>query len=247
MITAARLGRPVSRREAHNMSMNRLADAHATDDHRDKLAGQVLIDDVDEYDEEELPASPPRTLGWILTIGGILGLIASFMLAVERIEMLQDPNYMPTCSIDSVLQCSTVMGSDQGELFGFPNPLIGLMAFPVVIVAGVLALSRVWLPSWFWRWLLVGATYGLAFVGWLISQSLYEIRALCPYCMVVWACVIPIFWRTLAFSLAGGHFGQAAARNGVARILERFWWAFTLATYAVVTTLVLTAFPYYFF
>ena len=230
--------------------MNRVADADPTEDDRYEPTTQVLADDpdnIEEYDESDLLESPPHTLGWILTIGGIVGLIASFMLTVERIAMLKDPNYMPTCSFDSVLQCSSVMASDQGSIFGFSNPLIGLAAFPVVIVAGVLALSRAWLPSWFFRWLLVGATYGLAFIAWLISQTLYEIRALCPYCMVVWAMVIPIFWRTLTYSLAGGHFGQAVAQNGFVRVLERFWWVFTLATYAVVATLVLTAFPYYFF
>ena len=29
---------------------------------------------------------------------------------------------------------------------------------------------------------------------WLIFNSLYRIGALCPYCMVVWAVTIPLFW-----------------------------------------------------
>jgi uncharacterized membrane protein len=250
MVTAAGRWGSFRGEGAHNIAMTRVADANATDNDRDEPDTQVLTDDVDdveEYDDEDLLESPPRTLGWILTIGGIVGFIASFMLAIERIAMLQDPNYLPTCSFDSVLQCSSVMASDQGSIFGFSNPLIGLAAFPLVIMAGVLALSRVSLPSWFWRWLLVGAAYGMVFVGWLISQTLYEIRALCPYCMVVWAMVIPIFWRTLTYTLSGGHFGSAIAQNGFVRVLERYWWVLTLATYAVVTTLVLTAFPYYFF
>lgn len=228
--------------------MSRLADAYPTEDDREE-PGVLAAEDLADYDEEDadLAQSPPRTLGWILVLGGIIGLLASFTLMVERVVMLQDPNYLPTCSIDSVLQCSSVMASDQGAIFGFPNPLIGVGAFPVVIVAGVLALSRAWVPSWFWRWLLVGATYGLVFVFWLMTQSLYEIRALCPYCMVVWACVIPIFWRTLGYTLAGGHFGPTVAASGLGRLLGRFWWVGALVTYAVVTTLVLAAFPYYFF
>jgi len=42
----------------------------------------------------------------------------------------------------------------------------------------------------------VGVTFGVLFVHWLMFQSLYEIGALCPYCMVVWAVMIPIFWYT---------------------------------------------------
>ncbi|WP_134322568.1 vitamin K epoxide reductase family protein [Cumulibacter soli] len=205
-------------------------------------------DDSDEYEElEEYDAPPPRSLGWILVVGGVLSFIASFILSAERVEMLKDPNYMPTCSINDVLKCSTVMGSSQGELFGFPNPFIGLAAFPIVILSGALALSSARVPSWFWRWLLVGSTYGIVLVGWLIFQSLYEIRALCPYCMVVWACVIPIFWRTLGFTLADGHFGPNVAAAGISRFLGRFWWLLTLISYAAVTTMVLIAFRYAFF
>lgn len=232
--------------EAHNVGMTRVSASSTDENDQDELYEHS--EDVSaEYEADELPQSPPRSLGWILTIGGIVGLIASFMLSIERIAMLQDPNYLPTCSIDSVLQCSSVMASDQGSIFGFSNPLIGLATFPVVILVGLLALSTAWLPSWIWRWLLVGAAYGMIFVGWLISQTLYEIRALCPYCMVVWAMVIPVFWHTLGYSLAGGHFGQSVAQSGIARILGRYWWVFTLVTYAAVTTMVLAAFPYYFF
>ncbi len=233
------------------LGMNRRA-VNATDEaDLDEYEADVVDDDpADVYEDDEIydeAPGAPRSLGLILTIGGILGFIGAFVLTIERIEMLLDSSYLPTCSIDSVLQCSTVMTSSQASVFGFPNPLIGVFAFPLVILTGVLVLARVALPSWYWLWFLVGTTYGLLFVGWLIPQSLYEIRALCPYCMVVWACVIPIFWRTLAYTLAGGHFGERVAGNALVRVIGRWWWVLTLVTYAVVLTLVLTAFPYYFF
>lgn len=39
-------------------------------------------------------------------------------------------------------------------------------------------------------------TLAFIFVHWLIVQSLYEIGALCPYCLVVWAVTAPLFWYT---------------------------------------------------
>jgi hypothetical protein len=39
---------------------------------------------------------------------------------------------------------------------------------------------------------------------WLWSQALYEIGALCIYCMVVWAMVIPLFVYTTARNLRAG-------------------------------------------
>ena len=44
------------------------------------------------------------------------------------------------------------------------------------------------------------------FVHWLIFQSLYRIHALCPYCMVVWAVTIPIFWYVTLHNL--NQFGR---------------------------------------
>ena len=72
------------------------------------------------------------------------------------------------------------------------NPMLGIAAFSVVIVTGVLAVAGVRLPRWYWAGLAGGTRLGAVFVHWLIYQSLYEIGALCPYCMVVWAAMIPI-------------------------------------------------------
>ena len=84
------------------------------------------------------------------------------------------------------------MITPQASAFGFPNPLIGIVAFTVVVVTGVLAVAKVRLPRWYWAGLAVGTLLGVVFVHWLIFQSLYRIGALCPYCMVVWAVTIPL-------------------------------------------------------
>ncbi|MCR3752344.1 vitamin K epoxide reductase family protein [Lentzea californiensis] len=137
-----------------------------------------------------------RIVAWVLAVGGFVGLVASFVLTIEKIALLKDPFYVPTCSINPVLSCGSIMKTAQAELFGFPNPLLGVAGFAVVTTLGVLLLAGVSLPSWVWIGLQVGVTFGVLFVHWLIVQSLYEIGALCPYCMVVWAVMIPIFWYT---------------------------------------------------
>ena len=79
-----------------------------------------------------------RPLGTGLVVGGAVGLGAAFALAVEGHRLLTDPEYVPTCSINPVLSCQSVMQSPQAELFGFPNPFLGLVGFTVVLVTGVL-------------------------------------------------------------------------------------------------------------
>ncbi len=49
-----------------------------------------------------------------------------------------------------------------------------------------------------WRGLAAGTAVGAGFVHWLVHQSLYDIGALCPYCLVVWAVTIPVaVWTVL--------------------------------------------------
>jgi uncharacterized membrane protein len=134
-----------------------------------------------------------RGLAWWLLTGGLIGLLAAFVLAVEKYALLADPAYVPTCSLNPVLSCGSIMASPQAEAFGFPNPLLGVAGFPVVAATGAALLAGARLAEWFWAALQLGVTAAVLFVHWLIAASLYRIGALCPYCMVVWAVTIPLF------------------------------------------------------
>lgn len=159
---------------------------------------------------ERAPADPlaaflTRTCGWVLALGGAIGTAAAFALMVDRIALLKDPAFVPSCSISPLLSCGSVMTSPQAELFGFPNPLIGLVAFPVVATVGVLALGGGTVPRWVWLGLQAGSVAGLVFVHWLIAQSLYAIGTLCPYCMIVWVVTITVFWYVTLHNLTAGR------------------------------------------
>ncbi|QZT64132.1 vitamin K epoxide reductase family protein [Mycolicibacterium austroafricanum] len=184
------------------------------------------------------PVAVPRGSALWVLIGGVIGLVAALTLTIEKIELLINPDYVPTCSINPVLSCGSVMITPQASLFGFPNPLLGIVAFSVVVVTGVLALAKVNLPRWYWAGLAVGTLLGAVFVHWLIFQSLYRIGALCPYCMVVWAVTVPLLVVTASIALQPQRSGNAVVRalytwrwslvtlwfTGVALlILERFW------------------------
>ena len=135
-----------------------------------------------------------RVTACILTAGGALGTGAAFALILDRISLLKDPAFVPSCSISPLLACGSIMTSPQAEVFGFPNPLIGMVTFPVVTTVGVVALAGGTVPRSVWLGLQLGTTAGLGFVHWLIGQSLYSIGTLCPYCMIVWVVTIRMFW-----------------------------------------------------
>jgi uncharacterized membrane protein len=172
---------------------------------------------------------------WVL-IAGVLGLAASLTLTVERIELLKNPDYVPSCSINPILSCGSVMVTPQAQAFGFPNPLIGIVAFTVVVVTGVLAVAGVALPRWYWVGLATGTLLGVGFIHWLIFQSLYRIGALCPYCMVVWAVTIPLLVVVASIAL------EPVRRSGVARVVHQWRWSIIALWFAAVTLLILVRF-----
>ncbi|RYF28500.1 MAG: vitamin K epoxide reductase family protein [Chloroflexi bacterium] len=116
---------------------------------------------------------------------GITGLISAFVLTVEKFHVIENPNATLSCSFNIVLNCATVMQTWQASVFGFPNSLIGLMAYPVVIAVAIFGLAGVKFP----RWVLIGANIGYllgaVFAYWLFFQSVYVIQVLCPWCLIV--------------------------------------------------------------
>lgn len=145
-----------------------------------------------------------RILPWVLTVGGLIGLAASGILIIEKINLLSRPGYVPSCSISPIVSCGSVMTSWQAEVFGLPNPLLGAAGFAVAATIGVMLLAGAAPPRWFWLGLHTGTALGVGLIHWLIFQSLYRINALCPYCMVVWAVTIPIFWYVTVHNLHTG-------------------------------------------
>ncbi|MEU0490274.1 vitamin K epoxide reductase family protein [Nocardiopsis sp. NPDC006139] len=178
---------------------------------------------------------PARALPWLLALGGAVGLLAATALLVEKVRVLQDPGHVPSCSIDPVLSCGTVMGTWQAEVFGIPNPVLGVVGFSVVTTVGVALLAGARFPRWFHLGLWAGTLFGAGFVHWLIFQSLYRIGALCPYCTVVWAVTVPVFWYTTLHALEAGHLPAPGALRRAADVMVRYHstllclWALALA------------------
>ena len=179
-----------------------------------------------------------RSTPWILLFSGIIGLFAAFTLMQDKVAILSDPNYVPSCNINPVLSCGSVIVTDQASIFGFANPIIGLMTYSVVIALAVLLISRVVLPNWVWLGLNLGAFGGLAFVVWLIFQSLYVIEALCPWCMVAWVGTILIFWVSTAENAKAGRFTRSGTPGVISDVISSLRWILTGSTFLVILALI---------
>jgi uncharacterized membrane protein len=187
-------------------------------------------------------ARVPMPSAWAVLVAGVVGLVASVTLTVEKIELLLNPAYKPSCNLNPILSCGSVMITRQASVLGFPNSLLGIVAFTVVLVTGVLAVAKVALPQWYWVGLWTGTLIGTGFVHWLIFQSLYRIAALCPYCMVVW--VVTISLLVVVTSIVGGPLldGLPGRTSTVARGLYQLRWSIATLWFTAVFLLIMAQF-----
>lgn len=181
---------------------------------------------------------PLARLGWLYLVAGLVGLVGSAVLALERIASLLDADHVASCSINAAIDCAPAMASWQGSLLGFPNPLLGIGAFPVVMCFGAALLAGLRPPRWMWVAMAVGSALGMALVVFLIYTSLAVLVVLCPYCFVVWLATWPVFWYTLV-QLGAERIVPLGERARAWLVRNRF--VIAVAWYVVVAGLIVVA------
>ena len=123
-----------------------------------------------------------------MLLASAAALFVSFMLSAETLRLARKPNQLLACDINSVLSCSDVAKSWQAELvklgdLSFPNAFFGIAAESVFVTIAVIGLAQVRVPRWFATCTWLGGFAALLFSYWLTVQSLFVIRALCPWCL----------------------------------------------------------------
>ncbi|MBB4983857.1 MULTISPECIES: vitamin K epoxide reductase family protein [Streptomyces] len=149
-------------------------------------------------------AGATRGFAWLLVITGALGVLASFVITLDEYLLLENPAFAPSCDLGPVLSCTEVMRGEQASVFGFPNPMLGLAAYAVVVAIGAGSLAGARHHRWFWLGLQFGTLLGAGFCMWLTTRALYEIGALCLWCCLAWAATIVLFWYTTVHNLRHG-------------------------------------------
>ncbi|MGW7490418.1 vitamin K epoxide reductase family protein [Streptomyces sp. NPDC054786] len=200
----------------------------------------TALDDVSTDDEH---ASGAGTIGsgrgfaLLLVITGALGTLAAWIITLDKFELLKDPTFKPACSLNPIISCTNIMQSKQAEVFGFPNPMAGLVGFGVVIAIGMALLAGARFRRWYWIGLNIGTLLGAVFCMWLMAQSLYSINSLCLWCTLTWCVTILMFWYTTAHNLKHGIIPAPA---GLRRTVVEFHWVVPVLWYGVIALLILT-------
>lgn len=156
----------------------------------------------------------PLALAIVLIVTGAIGWYAAFALTLDKIAVLTNPEADLDCNFSVIVQCGVNLGSWQGALLGFPNPLIGLGGFVAPIAVGVGLLAGATYARWFWIALNIGVAIAFAFCLWLAYQSIFNLGTLCPWCMLVWSMTIPMFWMLTLHNAREGRLGAGLVRAG---------------------------------
>ncbi|MFC9424614.1 vitamin K epoxide reductase family protein [Streptomyces sp. NPDC056987] len=162
-----------------------------------------------------------RALALLLVVTGAAGLLAAWVITIDKFKLLEDPDFTPGCSLNPVVSCGNIMKSDQASVFGFPNPMLGLAAYAGVVCIGTGLLAGARYRGWFWLGLNAGTLFGVGFCTWLQYQSLYNINSLCLWCSLAWVATILMFWYVTAHTVRHRILPAPAALRG---FLAEFPW-----------------------
>lgn len=124
----------------------------------------------------------------VMLIASAAALFISFALSAETLEMAKDPGIHLSCDVNATVSCSTVAASWQSNFIhllgvGVPNAFFGIAAESVFVTVAVIGLARIKVPRWFAIATWWGGLAALCYSYWLLSQSLFVIDALCPWCL----------------------------------------------------------------
>jgi uncharacterized membrane protein len=187
-----------------------------------------------------------KILPYILIIGGIIGYACAFIIMLDKVRIADNPQYVPSCNLNPIISCGSVMQSKQATAFGFPNPFLGLGGFPILATVGAALLAGARFKRWFWLIVNAGTLFAAGFVHWLFFESVYRIQALCPYCIAVWVVSITTFWYVTLHNIDQGHIKLPKRAGKGYNWVRRHHLDLLVLWFLIITALILKHFWYYY-
>ncbi|MEU8700737.1 vitamin K epoxide reductase family protein [Streptomyces sp. NPDC048680] len=178
-----------------------------------------------------------RAFALLLVITGAAGLLAAWVITIDKLKLAEDPSFVPGCSLNPVVACGNIMKSDQAAAFGFPNPMLGLATYSVIIGIGLALLAGARFRNWYWLGMNAGTLFGVGFCTWLQYQSLYNINSLCLWCCLAWVATILMFCYVTTHNI---KHRIVPAPNWLRNGLTEFHWVPPVLWIGIIGMLILT-------
>ena len=141
---------------------------------------------------------------FIMLVGSGLGLLVSFVLSIEALELAKNSHAVLSCDFSSALSCSAVANHWSAAILGFPNSFIGVMTLPVMVTIAVALLAGTKFPRWFMFAAQIGVSIGFIFALWMFYMSFVEIGVLCPWCLTLDVGMLLIFDGMTRYNILTG-------------------------------------------
>ena len=190
--------------------------------------------------------SVATSLPYILIIAGVIGLVSSLILSIDKFKILQNVNYHPSCDLNPIVSCGSVMKTNQSSALSFPNPFVGLAGFGALLTIGMAIKAGATFKRWFWLGLEAGSIFGLVFIHWLFFETVYRIHALCPYCMAVWVVTITTFWYVTMYNVDNKYICLPKKLKPVYGWVRKHHLDLLILWFVIIFALILKHFWYYY-
>lgn len=122
----------------------------------------------------------------LLILAGVVGLVASFTLTLDKIKLLENPAFVPGCSLNPIVTCTSAMSSAQATTLGVPNSMVGIILYTALIVVSASMLIGVIYSRRVLQIVTFVGLCGFLFTNYLILQSVLVLHVICPWCFTVW-------------------------------------------------------------
>lgn len=197
---------------------------------------------------------------YILISLSAVGLFASAILTNDAILLAKNPEADLPCNINPFLSCTSVATVWQSSVFGFPNSILGTIAFSLLFGVGLALLFHV-IPSesmsekifglnkrkkFFWTLVNLGTFASVLFVLWFAYQSIFVIRSLCIYCMFIWSITWPTFLYTTIWNTQEGHFSLNKIHKNFDKFIYKNHKEILLTWYLVIVVTIILKFRDFF-
>jgi uncharacterized membrane protein len=182
----------------------------------------------------------------ILVFGSLVGLIASFWQATERIFMLKNPGAELSCNLSPVVDCGSVLGDKYAAIMGPPNAFIGMVVFTLLLAFGLQRISGgVW-TKLVAKLAVIFSIIIFLFSIWFYLISVYVISKICIFCIFIWAVSMPIGIYGIKDYLENKK-DKGDVGDSISLFLQKHHFTLLVLVYATLVTLFLLKFREYYF
>ena len=113
----------------------------------------------------------------------ILAVVGIFLALFLLWERYFQPSFQP-CNINATVNCDAVISGTLANTLGIPTPLIGLTGYIIILFAAFKKNAKLVLGM---------ATFGLLFCLYIAYREIFQLRVICPVCILCQLNMITVF------------------------------------------------------